>query len=168
VVKIDFSDPAYFLQAAVAFANNELDGSLGANVIAHPQTMREYRPHFDQAIANLKYGAIAINTWTALNFLIPRASWGAYPGNSVESAGSGVGVVHNALLFDRPEKTVARGPFSPMPRGWRQGEFHASPPPPWSLTAANGAEVARLFTRFVADPKPSRLPPLLRQALAGQ
>jgi aldehyde dehydrogenase (NAD(P)+) len=168
VVKIDFSDPAYFLQAAVAFANNELDGSLGANLIAHPQTMREYRPHFDQAIANLKYGAIAINTWTALNFLIPRASWGAYPGNSVESAGSGVGVVHNALLFDRPEKTVARGPFSPMPRGWRQGEFHASPPPPWSLTAANGAEVARLFTRFVADPKPSRLPPLLRQALAGQ
>ncbi|MGH9891200.1 MAG: aldehyde dehydrogenase family protein [bacterium] len=165
VVKIDFSDPAYFLPAAVAFANNELDGSLGANLVAHPQTIREYRLHFDQAIANLRYGAIAVNTWTAINFLIPRGSWGAFPGNSV--GGSGVGVVHNALLFDRPEKTVGRGPFSPMPRGWRQGEFHASPPPLWSLTARHGAETARLLTRFVADPKPSRLPPLLRSALSG-
>ncbi|MGH8958873.1 MAG: aldehyde dehydrogenase family protein [Acidimicrobiia bacterium] len=167
VVKIDFSDPAYFLQAAVAFANNELDGSLGANLVIHPQTIREYQPHFDQAISNLRYGAIAINTWTALNFLMPRGSWGAFPRTSAESVGSGVGVVHNALLFDRPEKTVSRGPFSPMPRSWRQGEFHASPPPPWSLTARHGAQTARLLTRFVADPKPSRLPPLVRSALSG-
>lgn len=166
VVKIDFSDPAYFLQAAVAFANNELDGSLGANLIIHPQTIREYQPHFDQAVSNLRYGAIAINTWTALNFLMPRGSWGSYPGNTVDSVGSGVGVVHNALLFDRPEKTVGRGPFSPMPRGWRHGEFHASPPPPWSLTSRHGAETSRLLTRFIADPKPSRLPPLLRSALS--
>lgn len=167
VVKIDFSDPAYFLQAAVAFANNELDGSLGANVVIHPQTIREYQPHFDQAITNLRYGAIAVNTWTAFNFLMPRGSWGTFGGHSVESVGSGVGVVHNALLFDRPEKTVARGPFSPMSRGWRHGEFHASPPPPWSLDARHGAQTTRLLTRFVADPKPSRLPLLLRSALSG-
>ena len=167
VVKIDFSDPAYFLQSAVAFANNELDGSLGANLIVHPQTIREYQPHFEQAISNLRYGAIAVNTWTALNFLMPRASWGSFPGNSVESVGSGVGVVHNALLFDRPEKTVGRGPFSPMPRGWRHGELRASPPPPWSLTSRHGAETTRLLTRFIADPKPSRLPPLVRSALSG-
>lgn len=167
VVKIDFSDPGYFLQAAVAFSNNELDGSLGANVIAHPQTIREYQPHFDQAIANLRYGAVAINVWTALNFLMPRGSWGAFPGHSVESAGSGVGVVHNALLFDRPEKTVARGPFSPMPRGWTDGEFHVSPPPLWSLTARHGATTARLLTRFIADPKAQRLPALLKAALRG-
>jgi aldehyde dehydrogenase (NAD(P)+) len=167
VVKIDFSDPAYFLSAAVAFANNELDGSLGANVVIHPQTIREYQLHVEQAISNLRYGAIAVNTWTAFNFLIPRGSWGAFPGNSVESVGSGVGVVHNALLFDRPEKTVGRGPFSPMPRGWRHGELHASPPPPWSLDARHGAQTTRLLTRFVADPKPSRLPALLRSALSG-
>ncbi len=167
VVKIDFSDPAYFMQAAVAFANNELDGSLGANLIIHPQTIREYQPHFDQAISNLRYGAIAVNTWTALNFLMPRGSWGSFPGNTVESVGSGVGVVHNALLFDRPEKTVGRGPFSPMPRSWRHGELHASPPPPWSLTSRHGAQTARLLTRFIADPRAARLPPLLRSALSG-
>jgi aldehyde dehydrogenase (NAD(P)+) len=167
VVKIDFSDPAYFLQAAVAFANNELDGSLGANVLIHPRTIREYQPHFAQAISNLRYGAIAVNTWTAFNFLMPRAAWGAFGGNSVKSVRSGIGVVHNALLFDRPEKTVGRGPFSPMPRGWRQGEFHASPSPPWSLDARHGAQTTRLLTRFVGDPKPSRLPPLLRSALSG-
>lgn len=167
IVKIDFSDPAYFLQSAVVFANNELDGSLGANLIAHPQTMHEYRLHFDQALTNLRYGAIAVNTWTALNFLIPRATWGAYPGHTVESVGSGVGTVHNALLFDRAEKSVGYGPFAPMTRSWRHGQFHLSPPPPWSIASEQGVEVCRLLTRFAADPKPGRLPALLAAGLRG-
>ena len=167
VVKIDFTDPAYFLQSSVVFANNELNGSLGANVIAHPHTMSEYKPHFQQAVTNLRYGAIAVNTWTAFNFLSPRGSWGAFPGNTVDNVGSGVGTVHNALLFDRPEKSVGYGPFAPMPRGWRSGQIHASPLPPWSLVAKHGAETCRLLTRFAADPKPGRLPALMRAALRG-
>ena len=32
--------------------------------------------------------------------------WGAYPGNSRRDIGSGVGTVHNPLMFGRVEKTV--------------------------------------------------------------
>lgn len=167
VVRLPFNDPAYFLQSAVQLANHQLEGSLGANLIIHPQTADDYGPHFEGAIANLRYGAVAVNTWTALNFLLPRASWGAFPGHSVGAVGSGVGVVHNALFFDRPEKSVARGPFFPMPRAWRQGEVHLSPPPPWGITAKNGAAVARRFTRFIAKPRWQSLPGLVSEALKG-
>jgi aldehyde dehydrogenase (NAD(P)+) len=167
VTRLPFTDPAYFLQSAVQFANNVLEGSLGANLIVHPHTAREFAPHVESAIANLRFGAIAVNAWTAVNFLIPRAPWGGYPGSTVASAGSGVGVVHNALFFDRPEKTVAHGPFSPMPRAWRQGEIHASPSPAWGLTSKNGAEVARRFTRFIANPRWQALPSLIAEAMKG-
>ena len=165
VVRLPFSDPAYFLQSAVQFANSQLEGSLGANLVVHPDTAAEFAPHLEAAIGNLRYGAVAVNVWTALNFLLPRGSWGAFPGNTVESVGSGVGIVHNALLFDRPEKTVARGPFAPMPRAWKLGELHLSPPPPWSLFCKNGAEITRRLTRFVANPRPQAVPALVREAL---
>ena len=38
-------------------------------------------------------------------------TWGAHPGHPLEDIQSGRGVVHNALLFDKPQKTVVRGPF---------------------------------------------------------
>ncbi|MCA1736161.1 MAG: aldehyde dehydrogenase family protein [Actinobacteria bacterium] len=167
VVRLPFTDPAYFLQSAVQLANNQLEGSLGANLIIHPKTADDYGPHLEGAIANLRYGAVAVNTWTAVNFLFPRASWGAFPGHSVGLVGSGVGVVHNALFFDRPEKSVARGPFSPMPRAWRQGEVHLSPPPPWGITAQKGAEVARRSTRFIAAPRWQVLSGIMAAALKG-
>lgn len=165
VTRLPFTDPAYFLQSAVQFANNVLEGSLGANVIIHPKTATEFAPHLEAAIANLRYGAVGVNVWTALNFLLPRGTWGAFPGHTVAWVGSGVGVVHNALFFDRPEKTVGRGPFFPMPRAWRHGEMHLSPLPPWSLFSPNGAEVARRFTRFLSKPAPAGMLDVAREAL---
>ncbi|MEU2237490.1 hypothetical protein ABZ585_42055, partial [Streptomyces vietnamensis] len=30
----------------------------------------------------------------------PRATWGAYPGHTLDDVQSGIGIVHNALLLD--------------------------------------------------------------------
>jgi aldehyde dehydrogenase (NAD(P)+) len=167
VTRLPADDLTSYLEAAVDFANERLEGTLGANLIIHPATVRSLGPRLEQVIGRLRYGAIAINTWTAFNFLQPRGSWGGFPGHTLDRVGSGIGVVHNALLFDRPEKSVARGPFRPMPRSWLRGEFTLSPKPPWFLTSRTGAETARIFTRFGADHSPRHLPALFAAALRG-
>ncbi len=43
-------------------------------------------------------------------------SWGGFPGTTLEDAQSGIGVVHNALLLDSPERTLVHGPFRAAPR----------------------------------------------------
>jgi len=160
-------DPDAYLENAIDFANNGLDGTLGANLVVHPTTRSQLGDQFGRAIARLRYGAIAVNTWTAFNFLQPRAPWGALPGHTLNEVGSGVGMVHNALMFDRPEKTVATGPFRPIPRAWTVGEFHVSPRPPWFLTSPTGAITAERFVRFAADHSPLRLPAIFASALRG-
>ncbi|MEU2103410.1 MULTISPECIES: aldehyde dehydrogenase family protein [unclassified Nocardia] len=156
-----------FLQRAVDFANAELTGTLGANVIAHPATMRRLGVAFDRAIERLRYGAIAVNTWTGLAFLAPRAAWGAFPGHTLDDVQSGIGVVHNALLLDDVERTVVRGPFRPAPRSLLGGEFALSPKPPWFVGNATAATTGRRLTEFYADANPARLPGVFLSALRG-
>jgi aldehyde dehydrogenase (NAD(P)+) len=79
--------------------------------------------------------------------------------------GSGIGNVHNALLFDSPEKTVARGPFRPLGRSLLAGEYHISPKPPWFVTSRTGRRTSELFTRFLTDHSVRRLPGIFASAL---
>ena len=163
--RLAHADPGAFLDAAIEFANERLNGTLSAVVIAHPRTIRELGPRFEESIARLRYGSVGVNVWTAFNFLQPRSSWGAYPGHTLEDVGSGIGNVHNALLFDSPEKTVARGPFRPFGRSMLAGEFHLSPKPPWFVTSRTGRRTSELFTRFLTDHSVRRLPALFASAL---
>lgn len=148
-----------FLDAAVAYANDRLEGTLGANLLIDPVTERSLGSGFDRAIAALRYGSIAINGWTAFAFITPTLTWGAFPGNTLEEVGSGIGVVHNALLLDRVERSVLRAPFRPFPR-WIPGSLRPSgrrsrrtilPKPPWFVSARTGAAVSEGLTRFRAD-----------------
>lgn len=158
-----------FLDAAVAHANEKLQGTLGANLLIDPVAEKALGADFERAIADLRYGAIAINTWTAFAFLTPTLTWGAYPGGTIEDVGSGIGVVHNALLLDGVERSVARGPFRPLPRAlgfWRDGgRFTILPKPPWFVTARTGAEVSEGLTRFRARSGVLSLVRTLLQAL---
>ena len=149
-----------FLDAAVAHANDKLTGTLGANVLIDPVTHAALGDGFERAIADLRYGDIAVNTWTAFNFLTATATWGAFPGATIEDVESGIGVVHNALLLDRVERSVTRGPFRPFPRSvvpkvrgrsavWSR--FTVLPKPPWFVTSRTGAAVSEGFTRFRMD-----------------
>ncbi len=144
-----------FLDAAVTHANEKLVGTLGANVLIDPVTRDALGDGFEHSIADLRYGDIAINAWTAFAFLTPTLTWGAFPGGTVADVQSGIGVVHNALLLDRVERSVVRGPFRPFPRSatalFGPGRFSLLPKPPWFVTARTGAAVSEGFTRFRMD-----------------
>ncbi|MEW1835210.1 aldehyde dehydrogenase family protein [Microbacterium sp. NPDC079995] len=149
---------AAFLDTAIAHANDRLTGTLGANVLIDPATLAGLGTGFDDAVARLRYGTVAVNAWTAFGFLTPTATWGAYPGGTIDDAPSGIGVVHNALLLDRVERTVVRGPFRPFPRSLGRGRFSVLPKPPWFVTSRTGRAVSEGFARFRID---GRFGPLL-------
>ncbi len=147
-----------FLDAAVDTVNRDFVGTLGANILGMPSTIRRLGVGFENALARLDYGTIAVNTWTALGFLTPGAPWGAFPGHTLEHVQSGIGVVHNALLLDNTEKTIARGPFRPFPRSALHGEFALFPKPPWFVTARSAKKTGRLLSRFTAAPSWLKMP----------
>lgn len=160
-------DAKEFLRNAVAFANDTLAGTLGANIVIHPRSIAELGPAFEDAIADLRYGTVAINAWTAVAYLNPRAIWGAFPGHTLSNIQSGIGVVHNALLLDRPQKTVVRGAFRPFPRSVAQGEFTIMPRPPWFVTNRTAHITGRRLTDYAADGKLKHLPGIFASALRG-
>lgn len=154
-----------FLDGAVAHANDRLTGTLGANVIIDPATEEALGEGFERAIADLRYGDVAINTWTAFNFLTARLTWGGFPGATLADVSSGIGVVHNALLLDRVERSVARGPFRPFPRSVGKGVFTILPTPPWFVSSRTGAEVSAGLTRYLVDGKLPGLVKTLTKAM---
>ncbi|MGW1493527.1 aldehyde dehydrogenase family protein [Streptomyces sp. NPDC002402] len=160
-------DAGEFLGAAVRTANEDFAGTLGVNVIAHPHTIAGLGAAMDDAIAELRYGTVAVNAWTAVGYLTATASWGAFPGHTLDDVQSGIGVVHNAILLDGPERTVVRGPFRPAPRSLLHGEPSLSPKPPWFVTNRTSATTGRLLTDFAAAPRWSALPGIFASALRG-
>jgi aldehyde dehydrogenase (NAD(P)+) len=154
-----------YLERAVDFCNETLWGTLGANIIIHPTTARLYAAALDRAIARLRYGCIGVNAWTGVGFLLAQASWGAFPGHTIDNIQSGIGVVHNSLLFDRPEKSVVRAPFHPYPRSLAHGRPTLLPTPPWFVTHRHAHAVSERLTRFEADHAVRRVPGILVAAL---
>ncbi|MFE3227144.1 aldehyde dehydrogenase family protein [Nocardia sp. NPDC059228] len=160
-------DAAEFLTQAVRVSNEEFEGTLGVNIIADPATIDRLGEQFERAIADLRYGTVAINAWTGLGYLTARASWGAFPGHTLADIQSGIGVVHNGLLIADPERTVVRGPFRPVPRSLLRGEFALSPKPPWFVTNRTGATTLRRLTNFAKRPGAAALPGIFASALRG-
>lgn len=161
------SSPAEYLQNAVDFANERLHGTLGANIILHPATIKELGGRLEGFIAQMRYGAVGVNAWSAAAYLLSQCTWGAFPGHPLNDIQSGRGVVHNTFLFDKPEKSVVYGPFTDFPRGLRAGEFHLSPKPSWFVTNRMGHVVGERFTRYEANPGFHHLPGLFLAALRG-
>ena len=157
-------DPLTFLRRAVQFANGRLVGTLGAQILIHPKTLKEMGPAFESALADLRYGSIGVNCWSGAGYAIPTMTWGAFPGHTRSDIGSGTGVVHNALMFDRPQKSIAYGPFRPFPDSLLGGA-RISLKPPWFVTHANGHTVGERLTQLAADKKPWRLLPVVMAAL---
>jgi aldehyde dehydrogenase (NAD(P)+) len=157
VTRLPGDSAAEYLDHAVAFCNQRLLGDLGAGLIAAPRTLRELGPRFEAGIARLRYGTVAVNCWVGPIFGMPRASWGAFPGHDVHDVGSGVGIVHNALLLDpgHVERTVGRGPFRTWPR------------PLWSVTNRTAEVTGERMTRFAAEPSWPRALPKVLAAIAS-
>ena len=149
------ASPAAFVDAATAFCNDVVWGTLSATILVSPSTLKDsaVADAVERAVADLRYGSIGVNVWHALAFAIGTTTWGAYPGHPRTDIESGSGVVGNAAMFDRPQKSVVRGPFRSRPK------------PPWFATASGSYEVMRKFVAFEADPSAARVPGLLLSAL---
>lgn len=160
-------DAETFLSAAVDAANSRLHGTLGANIVVHPRTIRALGPALDRCVERLRYGTIGINVWTGLGYLTAHATWGAFPGHPLDDVQSGRGVVHNALLLDRTERTVVRGPFRPVPGSVLHGELTLSPRPPWFVDNRTAATTGERLTSFAARPRLGALPGIFASALRG-
>jgi acyl-CoA reductase-like NAD-dependent aldehyde dehydrogenase len=162
------NDAEAYLKAAIDYANTELYGTLGANIVIHPATIAQIgRARFEEMLVGLRYGTIAINAWTGLGFLTPQATWGAFPGHTLADVQSGIGVVHNTMLFDKPERSVVEAPFRPFPRNLLSFSFTLLPRPPWFITNRKGAILGRLLVAFQYRPSFLKIPRIFLNALLG-
>lgn len=144
-----------FLRSAIEFANTTLWGTLSASVIIHPETRRRMGPEFENCIAEMRYGTVGINVWTALGYVLGSTTWGAYPGHEPEDIQSGSGAVHNAFLFDRPQKSVVTGPF----RAW--------PKPAWFVTNRAAHHIFPLMCELERSPGAVKTLRVMLTALRG-
>ncbi|MFE1312035.1 aldehyde dehydrogenase family protein [Streptomyces sp. NPDC058755] len=167
VVRLPGETPAEFLGNAVDFANGTLPGTLGATLIVHPATERAHRAVVEAAIAELRYGTLGVNCWSAVGFLLGYTPWGAYPGNTRQAIGSGIGFVNNAFMLEDVEKTVVRAPFAPASRGLFTGSPSLSPRPPYFVTNRTGRTTLQRVTGFTTAPGITRLPAVFASALRG-
>jgi acyl-CoA reductase-like NAD-dependent aldehyde dehydrogenase len=168
VAELSGTDPEAFLKAAIAYANTQLYGTLGANIVVHPKTLAQIgRARFEELLIDLRYGSIAINAWTGLGFLTPQATWGAFPGHTLADVQSGIGVVHNTCLFDKPQRTVVEAPFKPFPRNLLSLSFTLLPRPPWFITNRKGHILGRLLVAFQYRPSLLKIPRIFLNALLG-
>ena len=157
-----------FLAAAIRFANTSLHGTLGANILIDPATLSSMgKSRFEELLLELHYGAIAVNAWTGLNFLMPQVPWGAFPGHTLADVQSGIGMVHNTYMFDKTERAVVYAPFRPFPRTLLHGGLTLLPRPPWFVTNTHGAQLGRLLTAFQYRPGWLKIPGIFAHALQG-
>jgi len=166
--EMDVPDAQTYLQSAITYANDQLYGTLGANILIHPKTIKEIgKTKFENIIADLHYGTIAINAWTGLAFLATACPWGAFPGHTPQDIQSGNGTVHNTFMLEDTERVVIQAPWAPFPRGILSGQFTLLPRPPWFITNKKQDKLGRLLTQFEHRPSWSKLPRIFLNALLG-
>ncbi len=144
-VALDAETPELFLQQAVTFANERLLGNLSA-AITIPKNFRSSASNeqsLQAAVAELKYGMVAINHWPGLMYAMMSPPWGGFPGNSLADPQSGIGAVHNTFMLEGVEQAVMEGPLTITPK------------PPWFPSCSRRTGGLGLFSTV---PAPLRAP----------
>jgi aldehyde dehydrogenase (NAD(P)+) len=157
--EVGSEDPLEFLEAAVAFANQRLWGTLSANVVVHPSVLRDrtLRPALERAVRRLEYGTVAVNCWAAYAFAFGTTPWGGFPGQPLANVRSGRGFVHNTLMLatEDVEKSVLWHPtIHPIK-------------PPYFPSHQTGGGLGRGLIALEARRRWSALPGVLYHALRG-
>lgn len=143
-----------YIDRAVEFANKTLWGNLHATIIIHPNSLKDQRvaAAVERAIDQLKYGTIGVNVRGDYIYGLMLAPWGGFPFNDIYNIQSGIGVTNNVLMFDRPQKSVFRGPFNKRPN-------------PALITSKRMLEFFRKLAYFEASPSIRKLVGLMWTAL---
>ena len=103
------TNAAEFLPKAVEFCNTKLLGTLGSMILIDEDTKKAHRAVLDQAVTDMEYGGIAINTIPPFIFLSPYLTWG---GNEEgKTFVSGHGNFGNLLCYENVEKSIIEASF---------------------------------------------------------
>lgn len=101
-----------FLPAATEFCNTKLLGTLGCMIIIDEDTTNANKEALEEAVTDLNYGGIAINTIPPMIFLSPYLTWG---GNEEgKEFVSGIGNFGNLLCYENIEKSILYDKFISM------------------------------------------------------
>ncbi len=134
-VALEAPTPERFLRRAVAFANERLTGTLCATLTL-PAGFRRLASNeqlVQTCLAELRYGAIAINHWPGLMYAMMTPPWGGFPGSTLADAQSGLGWVHNTFMLDGIEKSVLEGPLTMFPKPVWFPSHQRAEPVAWSF-----------------------------------
>jgi hypothetical protein len=142
VVSVGSPDPVEFLAAATHFCNERLWGTLSCAITCHSILEEDVaiEAALDQAILDLRYGAVAVNHWPAVIYALGAPPWGGHPSATLADVQSGIGFVHNSQMLGRVEKSVIRGPFNTFPK------------PPVFYDNRRMASIGQKLTTYAAEP----------------
>jgi acyl-CoA reductase-like NAD-dependent aldehyde dehydrogenase len=103
------ANAAAFLPKAVEFCNTKLLGTLGSCILIDEDTKEAHQAVLDQAVTDMEYGGIAINTMPPFIFLSPYLTWGGNEEN--KTFVSGHGNFGNLLCYEDVEKSIIEDSF---------------------------------------------------------
>ena len=94
-----------FLTKATDFCNNRLLGSLGCMLLVDGDTFEANKARVHQAVHELNYGGIAVNSVPPNIWLNPYLTWSGC-GETTENFVSGVGNFGNSMNYENVVKSV--------------------------------------------------------------
>jgi hypothetical protein len=146
-----------FLDQMTKFLNERVWGTLAANIVIHPSSLKDpaVSAALEKAIRELRYGTVAINTWSAVGFALMSTPWGGHPSSTPDDIQSGAGFVHNTFMLEEIEKCVVRAPVK------------ATPVSPWFPAHRTQHLLGRRLTEMEWSPSWLKLPGVAAAALGA-
>lgn len=145
-----------FLNAAVAFCNDSLYGTLSCSLALPPSTQAKHADAVHDALTRLRYGLIAVNVSAFVSYGFTVLPWGAWnAAGTPEAIGSG-NVLQMASMYDNAEKGVLWLPFTLQPKAL------------WHPLNTNMEASMRALFHYVGDRGPLSLVRLIAQALRSK
>ncbi|MDA0255902.1 MAG: aldehyde dehydrogenase family protein [Planctomycetota bacterium] len=150
-VALAAADTEAFCGHATDFVRG-LPGSLAASVTIPETLSQRDRQRAELLVEHLRYGVVAVNTWSALAYALGSVPWGGYPGGTLVDPGSGIGRVHDPLMLPLVHNTILRAPLA------------GSLTPAWVPWHRSGRQLARgVLSMYAAIARGGRgFGPLLR------
>ncbi len=147
------ADASAFLSQAVGFCNSKLLGTLGACILVDDDTQTKHQGIVDQAVTNLEYGGIAVNTMPPFVFMNPYLTWG---GNEEgKEFVSGHGNFGNLMSFENVDKSIVTCSFM-------------SPGHMLLTNKRNFYDLCKQATKYAIRPSWSRIGAMLWVLLVGK
>jgi hypothetical protein len=110
VVTLPEAGPEAFLDAAAAFCNERVWGTLSASVIVHPSLARAQPALEDRVCAALHYGCVSVNATGYVAYPTFTCVWGGHP--AVERLDN----LQSGLVLPPPPSSTSSGAYlSPTP-----------------------------------------------------